>query len=122
LDSTGSTLRGACVCDPGFVGNLSVLAQTCAACPANSYCGGLSQLACPANTRSPALSSLAVHCRCVAGYRCSYRRDARLDFRFNLDQNTFTSQDPAIRAKLAVAADVPTSSVALVSAQAVAGV
>jgi hypothetical protein len=101
------------------VGNLSVLDQSCAACPADSYCAGLSQLACPANTRSPALSSLAIHCRCVAGYRCSYRRDARLDVRFNLDQVSFISQDPAIRTKLAVAADVPTSSVALVSAQAV---
>ena len=88
-------------------------------CPADSYCAGLSQTPCPANTRSPAQSSLPIHCRCVAGYRCSYRRDVSLNVRFNLNAAGFASQAPAIRSSLATAGDVPVSSVALVSSQTV---
>lgn len=119
--STGSTQRGQCVCDPGYVGNLANLAQTCAACPANSYCAGLSQASCPSNTRSPPLSSQALQCRCVAGYRCTYRRNATADFRFNLSPDSFISRNLFTRSALAFTADVPLSHVALVSYKGVAG-
>ncbi len=114
--STGTSQRGGCTCDPGFVGNLSVLSQNCSTCPANSYCVGPYQTSCPSHTHSPAQSSLPVHCRCDAGYRCSYRRDLGLNIRFNLNLASFTSQSASIRTKLATAADVPVSNVSLVSA------
>ena len=114
--SVGSTERGQCVCDPGYAGNLTNLTQTCAACPANSYCAGLSQRVCPANTRSPPLSSQVIQCRCVAGYRCTYtdRRNTTLTITFNMAQSSFISQDPSIRNTLAAVAAVPVSHVSLV--------
>jgi hypothetical protein len=98
------------VCNPSYAGNLSDSAQTCGACPANSYCAGLSQQACPAHTHSPALSSLQEQCRCDAGYRCTYTRVVALHFDFpeSLD---FTAQSGSIQTTLAAAAGVPASSV-----------
>lgn len=112
-NSTGKAQRGDCICDPGFVGDLAVLGQNCTTCPANSYCAGLSQTACPAHTHSPAQSSLPIHCRCDAGYRCSYRRDVSLVIRFNMDSVEFAGQSDSIKAKLASTADVPVSNVSL---------
>lgn len=119
--SVGSTERGQCVCDPGYAGNLANLTQTCAACPANSYCAGLSQRVCPANTRSPPLSSQIIQCRCVAGYRCTYtdRRNTTLTITFNMAESSFISQDPSIRNTLAAVAAVPVSHVSLVTSRAV---
>jgi len=116
-NNTGKSQRGDCVCNAGFVGDLSVLSQTCSICPADSYCAGLSQTACPSNTRSPAQSSLPVQCRCVAGYKCTYRQDTRLQFRFNLASSQFTSQLDSIKSGIASAAEVPASSVVLESSQ-----
>ena len=112
---TSSTQRGNCVCNPGYAGNLTVSTQTCAACPVNSYCAGLSQLVCPVHTHSPALSSLQAHCRCDAGYKCRYGRDIRLTLLFNLTATAFASQETAIRAQLAGLAGVPVTSVYLES-------
>lgn len=103
--------RGSCICNAGYVGNLSNLAGQCASCPVNSYCQGLSQTACPTHTHSPALSSLQAQCRCDAGYRCTYRRDVSLAFTFNLDAAGFSSQSSAIKSTLATLADVPVGSV-----------
>jgi hypothetical protein len=114
--SPGASLRGACTCNAGFAANLSIPASQCQPCPANSYCQGLSQLTCPLHTHSPALSSLQAHCRCDAGYRCTYRRDARLTITFNaMSELNFASQADTIRAKLAVAADVPVANVTVLS-------
>lgn len=114
--SPGASQRGACTCNAGFVADLSVSASQCQPCPANSYCQGLSQLACPLHTHSPALSSLQAHCRCDAGYRCTYRRDAKLTITFDaMSEVNFASQANTIRAKLAVAADVPVASVTVLS-------
>ena len=117
--STNSTQRGDCLCNPGYAGNLTITTQTCAACPANSYCVGLNQFACPAHTHSPALSSLQAHCRCDAGYKCRYGRDVRLTLLFNLTATAFASQESSIRAQLAALAGVPVSSVYLESSMAV---
>ena len=111
----GSSLRGSCVCNAGYAGNLAVLANTCAACPVNSYCQGLSQTACPSHTHSPAQSSLQAQCRCDAGYRCTYRRNVTFTLLFNLDSAGFTSQAGAIKSTLATLADVPLSGVSLLS-------
>ena len=113
-NATGKSLRGDCVCNAGFVGDLAILSQTCSTCPADSYCAGLSQTACPTNTRSPAQSSLPVHCRCVAGFKCSYRRDVTVFTRFNMDVPDFNAQASSIRSKLASVADVPVGNVTLV--------
>jgi hypothetical protein len=112
--STGSTQRGNCLCFAGFYGDLA--SGSCTACPANSYCpGGLTKFNCPANTYSLAQSSVYTHCRCYAGWRCSYtnRRDVRLRFTFNLNSAAFLAQLSEIKAKLAKAADVPVSLVTL---------
>jgi hypothetical protein len=114
--SPGASQRGACTCNAGFAADLSIQSSQCQPCPANSYCQGLSQLACPLHTHSPALSSLQAHCRCDAGYRCTYRRDARLTITFNaMSELNFASQADTIRAKLAVAADVPVANVTVLS-------
>ena len=114
--SPGASQRGACTCNAGFAANLSIQSSQCQPCPSNSYCQGLSQLACPLHTHSPALSSLQAHCRCDAGYRCTYRRDARLTITFNaMSELNFASQADTIRAKLAVAADVPVANVTVLS-------
>jgi len=113
-NATGKSLRGDCVCNAGFVGDLAILSQTCSTCPADSYCAGLSQTACPTNTRSPAQSSLPVHCRCVAGFKCSYRRDVTVFTRFDMDVPSFNAQASSIRSKLASVADVPVGNVTLV--------
>ena len=118
-NTTGKSQRGDCLCNAGFVGDLSILSQSCSTCPGNSYCVGLSQTACPSNTRSLAQSSLPVHCRCVAGFRCSYRRNAGLNIRFNLGYASFLGQSESVKSKLAAAGDVPVSSVALVSSASV---
>jgi hypothetical protein len=113
--TTGNTQRGGCLCNAGFVGNLTNLLQGCVACPANSYCAGLSQFACPANTRSAPQSSLQVQCRCVAGYRCRYGRDVQLVLRFSLTTAEFALQESAIRSRIASLAGVPVSGVLLQS-------
>ena len=114
--SSGASQRGACTCNAGFAADLSITASLCQPCPANSYCQGLSQLTCPLHTHSQALSSLQAHCRCDAGYRCTYRRDARLTITFNaMSELNFASQADTIRAKLAVAADVPVANVTVLS-------
>jgi hypothetical protein len=106
-----ASLRGDCVCNAGYVGNLSDTASQCVTCPANSYCAGLSQALCPLHTHSPAQSSLQAQCRCDAGYRCTYRRNVFLAIEFNLDSAGFASQAGAIKSTLAALADVPVSSV-----------
>ena len=113
--TTGMAQRGDCICNAGFFGNLTDLSQNCTACPANSFCAGLSQTACPVHTHSPAQSSLPIQCRCDAGYKCSYRRDASVTIRFDgMDTTQFTSQSDSIKAKLASTADVPVGNVSLV--------
>ena len=114
--SSGASQRGACTCNAGFAADLSITASLCQPCPANSYCQGLSQLTCPLHTHSQALSSLQAHCRCDAGYRCTYRRDAKLTITFDaMTELGFASQASTIRGKLAVAADVPVASVTVLS-------
>lgn len=115
--STRSIQRSSCLCNAGFYGDLSG-AGICSTCPANSYCvGGFIQFVCPLHTHSPAQSSVYTHCRCDAGYRCSYtdRRDVRLEFTFNIDSTSFLAQTSTIQAKLAILADVPVTMVAMES-------
>ncbi len=119
--AAGRSRRGDCICDPGFVGNLTLLGQTCAICPANSYCAGLLQTPCPLHTHSPAQSSLQAHCRCDAGYKCRYGRDVQLVLRFSVAPATFASQEASIRAQIASLAGVPVSSVYLVQSALAAG-
>ena len=118
---TAAPTRGSCLCNPGFVGNLSNLEQACTICPANSYCVGLFQFACPANTYSLPQSSLQSHCRCNAGYKCRYGRNLQLILRFSVPPSTFSAQESAIRAQIASAAGVSVSNVTLVQSALAAG-
>jgi hypothetical protein len=49
-------------CNDGYFG------ETCAPCPANSWCANEIQTHCPANSESPSLSTRAADCRCISGY------------------------------------------------------
>jgi hypothetical protein len=68
---------------------------------------------------SQPLSTEPTSCRCVAGYKCTYRQDTRLEFRFNLALSQFTSQIEPIKAGIATVAEVPPSTVVLESSQSV---
>jgi len=111
----GSGTRNDCTCSFGYVRStpdFSLPTSECLPCNPNFYCSPLysTMVPCPANTRSPALSSRQDQCRCVAGYRCTYTRDASLhvDFPDSLD---LPAQAGAIQSTLAAAAGVPASGV-----------
>jgi len=99
----------ACACDPGYYAS----GGACALCPANSYCLAGLLLACPANTTSGPGAALQTDCRCVAGFRCAYRRDYQLRLAFQTDLATFVKSEATVRAQVAAAAGVPLASVVL---------
>ena len=90
----------------------------CPLCDANKYCPNSTTVkACPANTASPAGSSSLLHCRCEAGFKCSYTKKITAVVTLNTTAASFNNpQDPvriAFIAAVAAAAGVSPAQVTI---------
>ena len=78
--SAGTANRTQCVCQTGYVSNITETAGGCKGCDANQYASddGASCKACPANTASPAGSVGIWQCSANAGYFARYTQTLRM--------------------------------------------
>jgi hypothetical protein len=93
-------------------------AEDCALCEADYYCSNSTSIkACPVNTVSAAGSSSLLHCRCDAGFKCSYTKKITAVVTLNTSATSFNNpQDPvriAFIAAVAAAAGVSPSQVTI---------
>ena len=99
------------VCSSGKY-SLDIARSTdCPLCEADNYCPNSTTVkACPANTVSSAGSSSLLHCRCEAGFKCSYTKKITAVVTLNTTAASFNNpQDPvriAFIAAVAAAAGV----------------
>lgn len=112
----GASSAWACQnCPPGTFSLASGVSSSsaCSECLPNRYCLDGLMLACPSNTSSLAGAKAQADCTCNAGFQCILRRDLVARLVFNTTLATFQQNEASVRARIAAAAGVPVSVVAL---------
>ena len=117
--ATGKGAASDCqVCVTGKYSLDTARSVDCPLCQANSYCSNSTSIkTCPANTVSSAGSSSLLHCRCEAGYKCSYTKKITAVVTLNTTVSSFNDLNNPIRiafiSAVAAAAGVSTSQVTI---------